>query len=290
MSVVTTVSAAPHRVIAMLQLLGSRTEPWRRTDLLGVFAPPALQAKRPDADPEDSDYDRGLIRELGTLGLVETRGAGLVALSSVGRVALEDPLRWFRTTLTSPSVAAAVGQGEVPPAIAWLLGRDPLSGLAWQGNYKDEVIAEFGRDLDLSNLTKAQQLFHWARYLGFCWVSSHGNSRQIVYPDPTMAVESLIREGDLPRGRDIPMAEFLKWLGSTCPVLDSAGDELVAAPQATEAGQSSLRASLGVALEQLALDGLLSFDNKSDAKTVLLGPPGTTRRVATHIKILGGPS
>ena len=290
MSVIITVSAVPSRLLALLGVLEAQSRPWARSDLLGVIAPPSL-SRRNAPDPDEKEYDRGLLREAQALGLIDLTGAE-VSLTDAGRSAATAPKDWFFETLTRPDRADAAKQGDFPTALVWLLVQDPLSGLRFQDNFRAELEEKFGRDLGMSNLTKSQQFFHWARFLGFSWW--FGTDKQtVVIPDPTAALLHLLQRSTLPRGISIPVRQFLQWLGDACPVLEGGVVRQGLSPAlgldrlgGLEAGHFSY--STGVALERLQADGVLQFAHQSDADLLLAGPPGTTSLGISHITVAEG--
>ena len=287
MTVISSVSFVPSRLIAMLDVLLADPGPRERASLLALIAPPSLRGLEGPED-EDGNYGRELVREASDLGLVEIDGTR-VSLTDEGRAAAASPREWLRRQLTDPERAVTSKQGDFPTVLVWLLTQDPLIGLDFQKNFSAEIESVFKRDLGMSNFSKSQQFFHWARYLGFAWWTRAERPIQVM-PDPTAALQGMLAHGSLPRGSSIPVRSFVQWMGEVCPVLEGgvvrtslAGDLPPAVLGGFEVGHFS--ASTGIALERLSADGILKLERLSDAELLVAGPPEMTSRPISHITI-----
>jgi hypothetical protein len=295
MSVISRVTVVPSRLIALantLDLLGGRAD---RAELAALMFPEALRRSAGTTGTSDevgpSAMAEELIKEALALGLVEAHGAA-VALADDGKAFRRDPRAWLHDVLTDPTRGPERGQPDVSLALVWLLIQDPLHGLSWQVNHGDSIRAVFGGRAGISNLADFQQLFHWARYLGYCWWTRDSAGTRVV-PDPYAAVSAAIAGSLIPVGTRMPVREFVKHLGAACPVLEG-GAVREALSQGLDPvdvgglGPGHFSSSTGLALERMALDGLLAIESASDGEFLLAGPPATTSTRISHVTVTRG--
>ena len=151
-----------------------------------------------------------------------------------------------------------------------------------------------GTTAGLSNLADFQQLFHWARFLGYCWWT-RANSGTRVIPDPTAAISSAVDRGVIPHAKRLPVLEFIDLLGTACPVLEGGAARSALADRLGDGpggGRSAghFSSSTGLALERLAATGRAELEATADADSLVAGPPGTTSRRISHITLHGASS
>lgn len=288
MSVISSPTVVPSRLIALTGALGALGGSAEIGELWRVLFPEPLRRATAGTDDSSPSMADELRRESLSLGIVEAVGPKL-SLTDRGRQFASQPRRWLADVLLDPAQAAAAGQSDVPSAMVWLLQQDPLAGLAFQGSHASSLRTLLGAEASISNMADFQQLFHWARYLGYCWWIRTRDEVRVV-PDPWSAISGSITEGRLPIAERLTVRDFVRTLGAACPVLEG-GTARAAVDRLPGASLSSLAftTATGIALERLHDEGTIKLEAASDADFMLAGLSQGSRRIS-HVTIGGGAS
>lgn len=290
MSVISNLPVTPNRVEIIVRHLEScGTRGIARDQLMARLTPQAL--RRSNAFGEGDEPGAGqttvagaVVDETLRLGLAERYDDGgnewirVTAPASADRptaLPSESLRSRLERVLLDPATAEVTDQRQFPKALAWFLAQDPERPFDFGENMRQRIEEQCGPDVnafELTNASRAQNFFYWARYLGYAWYVGIQNSPPIIVPDPTAALER-----HLPRlmgGRHtLALADMIEAWRGLCPVLEGgavrmAVEELLPASLRRPAGMLSRSTSL--ALERLDRRGIIHLERQSDAPAVVL--------------------
>lgn len=196
--------------------------------------------------------------------------------------------------MTSPDLVGLYEQNELPEALAWLIGQDPLNPPSRSGGLHVELISQQLGEADslrtsIGNDSRYQNLLYWARYFGFVeWLTF--NSINVVIPDPTSAI---LRE--LPKifganKVELPFNIFIQRLGEIYPVLDGGRARVELEARLNNSFQRQdhqLLRSTSLSLKRLELRRIIEMSSDSDAEAWVLDL-GNEMPVVSRIKFNGG--
>jgi hypothetical protein len=296
MSVVTSLTATPSRIRAVLGTLAALGGTASRSEIDLLISPRSLRTAARQMDEDESAVTEETVGECVSLGLIRLSDADVV-LTELGEAAVQDLRTALFPILTSEDRARACGQTEVPPLLCWLMMQDPYVPVPWGMTPVKEVGAAIGIDgttdrLIPRNPQAFQQFHYWARYLGFAeWLVLGGpKSTTAVLPLPIRALRYTVRQlGD---GTSLmPARDFVDRIARACPVFDG-GDtrenvERSAAQRTYQLGQV-VSEGLGLAIKALSASGELRLESAADADRLVIVP---VPRVAaadtfTHVRVM----
>ena len=291
MSVVTSVTATPNRLYAVWELLDGSPKGMTQTEIASQVTPPSLSRVRRDDDPDrQGAILPEVLSELRNLHVIESGDEGRFMLTDqVRRMTSSQKFHFLEDQIVQPRLADGNRQVRVCQALAWLLTRDPLDPLPWQGGLRSEVEDDCGSPLDLTDEARSQQFIYWARHLGFAWRlrTARGSSREVVVVDPTEAVRRhLGRVASLVK--QTPVAETLRLLAESLPLIDGGTARTeIDARLANPRRPTTVSRSLSLAFLRLEQSSELRLENLSDAPSMELDD-GTTARPVSHLTWIGG--
>ena len=284
MSVVTTMVAVPNRIEAVVDLLRQRSV--AEGTLGALLSPSALSSQE--------NVPTNVIGEARRLGLIGVDADDSWTAADAVK-ANGDTRKLLTRILLDPQLAAAAGQERVALAIAWFLTRDTRTPLPIGDNWRllvDEDCPGADNAFDLTNPDRCRQFAYWVVYLGFGWLLGSGTnqSREVLVPDPTVAIESVLRTTMSP-GDPLPIAEVAARLADACPVLEDGSvrrevERQLTADRRRPAGQ--LSRSTSFALSRLEERGVITMPPAlADARVMTLAIWPEPRRVS-HVRLLEG--
>jgi hypothetical protein len=177
--------------------------------------------------------------------------------------------------LFDPVTAGETGQLQFARALAWFLSQDPEHPFDFDQNASERIEEQCGPEVnsfELTNASRAQNFFYWARYLGYAWYVGIVNNPAIIVPDPTAALER-----HLPRllgnGRTLPLSDLIDAWREPCSVLEggavrTAVEELL--PVTLQRPGGMLSRSTSLALQRLDRRGVIRLERQPDAPLVTL--------------------
>lgn len=281
MSVVTTWEVVPNRIEAVVRFLSQRRSV-PRDELAELLSPSSLRSASSVVVPR-------VISESQRLGLIEDDGDGHWRLTEQA-ASTADFRQLIGRILLSPGEATQGSQERVAPAIAWFLTQDSRAPLQIGENWRTRVLQDCPDSniaLELANMESCRQFAFWVAYLGFGWRLGSGlqGAQEALVPDPSAAIESVLRE-KLPPREPLPIDEAMAQVAEACPVIEGGVvrqrvEEQLAIPRP----DGQLSKSTSFALRRLEVRGVVSMPAPSaDAfvNTLDLGPE---HRPISHIQL-----
>jgi hypothetical protein len=186
------------------------------------------------------------------------------------------------------------GQAEVALAIAWVLEGDPTQPRTFSYILGEDIASDLGDDTKGFGLrgdaARTQQLYYWGLYLGLIVrMRGAGSGAEALYavPEPSRAIRRHL-PAVFGKHERLASANFVKGLGSLCPVLE-AGDVrenvLAMMPENQRRPADRLSRSTSLGLLRLREEGVLSTVGQSDAHMISLDPgPGLRTEDVAHFK------
>jgi len=283
-SVISSVTVTPNRVEIIARYLESRGERGvARDDLIAQLSPAALRRTGSSGDGDEVGEGRASVatealKETLLLGLAEsfydndTESVRFVVPLGQKTAPL---LERLETILLDGDTAEKTKQHEFRRALAWLLAQNPERPIAARQNVSPLIEKQCGTEVnafELTNESRAQNFYYWARYLGYAWYVGVGDSPTMIVPDPTAAIERHLSHLMSP-GQTWPLEQLVASWGRVCPVLEggtarSEVEELMQTPP--RRSKETLSRSTSLALERLDRRGVIKLDRQADAKAVVL--------------------
>lgn len=282
MSIVSVAEAVPNRLLAIYGALLARTGGETRERLKAQMVPPSLRGGR---DNQSTAVFDASLREARAIGLVTEDGDNLAVPPAAHPKPRQREEETFRAhvlrVLCDETLADETGQGNVAPALAWLLMQDPLRPMPWSENPLPIITRQLvgGDSLDLGNASRLQTLAYWARCLGFARLVGAG--QVYIVPDPHDAISRLLPEVfDI--GAPLRAREFRKRLADLCPVLEDgsirARIEQQARDEVVRSNPQRLSRSTSLALLRLESSGRIELQERHDSEVCLLDLGTSERR------------
>lgn len=196
--------------------------------------------------------------------------------------------------MTSPDLVGLYEQSELPEALAWLIGQDPLNPPSRAGGLHVELISQQLGEADslrtsIGNDSRYQNLLYWARYFGLAeWFTL--NSINVVIPDPTNAILRKLTKIFGANNAELPFNLFVQRLGEIYPVLDGGRARLELEARLNKPFQRQehqLLRSTSLSLKRLELRKIIEMSTDSDAEAWVLDL-GNEMPVVSRIKFIGG--
>ena len=235
-----------------------------------------------------------VIAESQQLGLIEHDDEGRWRLTEEA-ASTGDMRRLLRRILLTPEQATTRGQARVASTIAWFLTQDSRAPLTIGQNWRMQVLQDCPESdiaQELANTESCRQFAFWVVYLGFGWRLGSGlrDARETLVPDPSEAIEPLLREEMAP-GEPVPVADVMRLLAEACPVIEGGVvREEVEAQLASPRPDGQLSRSTSFALQRLEARGLISMSNPAADALANTLDFGTERRAVSHIQLREGPN
>lgn len=302
MSVLVNVNATPNRVEIVYRYLLSRPGAGEAEDILRAeLTPPALAGRRGDGAVETQAEDAAgggssaitssVLIEARKLGVIETGEADQVRVPAPLRAAGDGLLAHLEAVLLDPAQAGPAGQEDFARALSWLLEQDPAEPINFGENLRPRVEDEFGPEVNafgLTNYSRLQNLYYWARYLGYAWRLETPGNPAAVLPDPSDALARHLPEFFAERD-ELPIRDLVRAWAGPCPVLESGaarGEILERQRAERRRSDTHLSISTSLALTRLERRGLIQLVQpklRSDAPTYLLSTWPDSMSVS-HVK------
>jgi hypothetical protein len=290
MSVISNLPATPNRVEIIVRYLDScGARGIARDQLMARVSPPALRRGNGFGESDEpvagqTTVAGAVLDEILRLGLAERyddggsewiRAVGLTSADRRADVPSEDFRSRLECVLFDPAAAEAADQRQFAKALAWFLAQDPERPFDFGQNARQRIEEQCGPEVnafELTNASRAQNFFYWARYLGYAWYAGVVNSPPIIVPDPTSALER-----HLPRlmggHRTLPFVDLMEAWSEPCPVLEggvvrTAVEEILPAALRRPAG--TLSRSTSLALQRLDRRGVIHLERQPDAPAIML--------------------
>lgn len=280
MSVISSVTVTPNRIEIIARYLESRgARGVSRVDLEKILSPEALRR----TTSEVSSTVTEALTESFRLGLAERfdfEGSEFIRFVASTDLKPASLLERLERILLNSDTAETTGQSEFRRALAWLLSQDPRTPMKINENPRlriQEQCSGAVNSFDLTDYSRAQNFYYWARYLGYAWcigqkTGVQGETQTVVVPDPTVA---LLRH--LPRlmslGERRPLAQLIEAWSDLVPVLEG-GTARIEVEELMEpallAQQGMLSRSTSLALERLDRRGVIRLERQADAPVRLL--------------------
>lgn len=232
MSVVTTATAVPSRLLAIYGALCGSESGEARAHLEAIATPPSLDRKGGD----DEDQGEGnttlfshTLNEAKRLQMVH-EADGQLTLSSEARGdwrKRDDTERCFKQflyrTLFDPHLAKKTQHTGWGLALSWFLSTSPLRPLSFSTAPIDALKAEFGArytETEITSNSSYQNFLYWARYLGFASIVGDQLGQRRVLADPTRAIERALPT-IFAEARQMPADSFFIRLAQIYPVFET---------------------------------------------------------------------
>jgi hypothetical protein len=301
-SVISSITVTPNRIEIVARYLESLGERGLAYDeLMAQLSPPVLRRASTSDDGDEIGEEptkpakpaTETLSEMTQLGLVERfNNDGVASVRFVASKGQEiaSLLERLEHILLNTETAEAADQQDFRRALAWLLAQDPESSIPVRRNVSSKIEEQCGAEVkafDLTNESRVQNFYYWARYLGYAWYAGIGDAPTIIIPDPTAA---LVRH--LPRlmatGQTLPLAQLVASWGKLSPVLEG-GDarnevEELMQPQLSRLN-GTLSRSTSLALERLDRRGIIHLEQQADAPAIMLSV-GSDPLPISHITYL----
>ena len=294
MSVIASLTATPNRLKIALRFVSSCGSSGVTEDVLQQSLLPGELARNQSGDEEPaggSAVGGEVVRELRNLKMLVSMDDSSLSVSKCITNLTEDRfIDYLQEKLLNPVEAEKHGQEAFPPALAWLLCRDPATPLAWEENYKglvDQDCGQAGSSFELTNRARCNQFVYWARFLGFAWRLLI-DRQNVVVPDPTKAISRVLGRWE-ERMDWRTVSEFLSKLAVDLPVLEGgtariALESLIAPDRRRADGHISRSTSF--ALQRLERSGQLEMQRLADAPAMNL-ELGSELRPVSHVRVAG---
>lgn len=170
--------------------------------------------------------------------------------------------------------------------VAWYLAQDAYAAPAnWAE--ADVAIQRQGAAACLPEMNNARysQFEDWICYLGFAWRHALGE-KKVLTPDPTAYLRKSLApflEGE--RGRAVPLGDFVKRLGASCPVFESGSfRNVVESALEPRESDAHLSSCTSLALLRLKDEGIVELTTRGDAPVFVL-PDGDRVQTYSHITL-----
>ena len=294
MSVIASLTATPNRLKIALRFVSSCGPSGVTEDVLQQTLLPGELARNQSGDEDPaggSAVGDDVVRELRNLKMLVSGDDSSLSVSPCLTNLTEDRfVDYLQEKLLNPAEAAKHGQEAFPPALAWLLCRDPATPLAWEENYKgivDQDCGPAGASFELTNRARCNQFVYWARFLGFAWRLDI-DRQNVVVPDPTKAITRILgRWEEWMDWRTV--GEFLSKLAVDLPVLEEGTArtalESMIAPERRRA-DGHISRSTSFALQRLERSGQIAMQRLADAPAMNL-ELGSELRPVSHVRVAG---
>ena len=296
MSIITSLTATPNRLKIALRFVASCGPGGVTENVLQDTLLPGELARNQSGDEEPqggSAVGDDVLRELRNLNmLVQADDGSLTVSPSLGGLTEDSFVDYLQEKLLNPEDAAKHSQEAFPPALSWLLCRDPATPLSWEDNFRGLVEQDCGTEgtlFELTNRARCNQFVYWAGFLGFAW-RLNADGMNVVVPDPTRAIARTL--GRWKAKPDwLPVGEFLSRLAVDLPVLEegtarSDVESRMALDRRRPEGHISRSSSF--ALQRLERSGQIEMQRLADASALNL-EHGADLRPVSHVRVAGKP-
>ena len=274
----------PSVIVTILRYLAAQPGNKDHADhLVAILAPITL----PGADPQ-RDVNKNLAAAM-ELGLINRDGDAILLAEDVptaaehGQGALMKLMRArvLDESLNSAPWRSQAGARDLTNALSWFLtfapidaptqmeGESSLSANTLQTKDFGPRQAEIGEDgpsnWPIGNPNRWNTFRRWACSLGFAWANPNGR----LIPDPTFAIRDSL--SDLFDGQqELTARDFVDKLAYCVPVVDGGRyrEFLVDNWERAATESRGLTVPLTDALERLATEGSVSFDDRADAPRI----------------------
>ena len=271
----------PSVIVTILRYLAAQPGHKDTADhLVAILAPPTLLG----ADPQ-RDVNKNLATAM-ELGLIMRDGdnvflaEGVPTAVELGQGAIMKLVRGrvLDKSLNSAPWRSQAGARDLTNALSWFLtfapsdaptqmeGESSLSANTLQTKDFGPRQAESGEDgpsnWPIGNQNRWNTFRRWACSLGFAWASPNGR----LIPDPTVAVRDSLSEV-FDGQQEMTARDFIDKLAYCVPVIDGGRyrEFLVGHWERAATESRGLTVPLTDALERLATEGSVSFDDRADA-------------------------
>jgi hypothetical protein len=285
MSVISTFTATPNRILITFEYLNSLGVSGERKDKLRL----QLQVG------EGTSIIDGVLSEMKNLGLTEEVEKKIslkkeFLKSSSTKIDLNDSLyENLLKKLTNDSEADVCKQEELPSYLALLLCMNPYVPIEWSGDEFSKIKTKLvNQEIKLLEKSKndalLQNLVYWSKYLGFLSF----NTEKYFIPDPTNVLAKILPS--IIGSKKLGINEFQSLLGARIPVLEGGKvrnkieSKLNTEFQRPEAHFSK---STSFALKRLESRGVIKFEKVSDADNWILDL-GRVQDSVSHIEFKKG--
>ena len=287
MSVIGTLVAVPNRLRILWDILRKAgSAGLSRDELARRIVPPFLERGEHSVTPE---------RNVFTGSLTELTRAGLASISH-NRVIATEPtglssgsghncfVAAIERTLLAANIDMADERSALAGGIAWLLTRDPMRPLPWQGAPAAELLNDLGENgnrFDVTNESRWQNLAYWARYFGYASFLDVAPVPAVV-PDPIGALRRHLN-ATLPVGREVAIGEFFTGLAGISPVFEGGtARRRVETGPGTRRGPREVSRSTAFALRRLQVQGTIEALRHDDAE--IWTTPGLFDGRVSHLR------
>ena len=285
MSVISTFTATPNRILITFEYLNS----------LGVSGERKDKLRRQLQVGEGTSIIDGVLSEMKNLGLTEEVEKKIslkkeLLKSSSTKIDLKNFLyEILLKKLTNDSEADECKQKELPSYLALLLSMNPYVPIEWSGDEFSKIKTKLvNQEIKLLENSKndalLQNLVYWSKYLGFLSF----NTEKYFIPDPTNVLAKNLPS--IVGSKKLAIDEFQSRLGAQIPVLEGGKvrnkieSKLNTEFQRPEAHFSK---STSFALKRLESRGVIKFEKVSDADNWILDL-GRVQDSVSHIEFKKG--
>lgn len=251
--------------------------------LVATLAPPSL----PGADPQ-RDVNKNLAAAI-ELGLIDRNGDEVVLAEGLATAVGQDQcalLKVLRARVLDDALNSAPwrsqsGARDLTNALSWFLTFAPADAPTQMegelttsantlqtrdfGPRQDEGDDDGPSSWPIGNATRWNTFRRWACSLGFAWANPNGR----LVPDPTIAIRDSL--SDIFDGqKELTARDFVDKVGYFVPVVDGGRyrEFVVNNWQRAATESRGLTVPLTDALERLATEGSIFFDDRADAPRV----------------------